>query len=560
MVEKSRIGFDLVGIGSLLKDRHLGVPIYQRSYSWQEDEIADYWTDLRSAFAKADPEYFLGTVVLTGEGLAGREAIIDGQQRIATTAILLAAIRDEYKARGDDRSPIIQSSYLADRDLDTGDIAPRLTLNSDDDSFFRRSIVSPEDDQDVERARRSHHYLAGAYAKLREYVKVAADDAGSEWAKKLSAWVFFVRDSVRVIVVDVPTEADAFLIFETLNDRGADLTIADLLKNYLFGRAGDRLDAVRDGWMQALGALDLTAEAGLFTVFLRHYWSSRFGATRERELYKSIKGHVTNAATAVSLVEDLQRAARFYSAMRSSDHEFWASYGNATRNNIETLLRLDLEQNRPLLLAAMQHFPKQELNKLLRGLVSWSVRGLIVGGIGGGVTERAYCMAAVKIRSGDLKTTEDVRAELSSIVPSDDEFERSFAVARVTRAALARYYLAALEARESGISDPELVANEDEEQVNLEHILPKNAGGEDWSAFSAEEAKAYVYRLGNMVLLAKGPNGRIGNKSWVVKKPVLEASQLALTKAAGERSEWTKAVIAARQQDLAEKALSTWPL
>src|SRR3954453_19740147 len=110
MVEKSRIDFALVGIGSLLKDRLLGVPIYQRSYSWQKDQISDYWSDLRSAFAKADPEYFLGTVVLTSEGLVGRHAIIDGQQRIATTAILLAAIRDEYKARGDDRSPIIQTT------------------------------------------------------------------------------------------------------------------------------------------------------------------------------------------------------------------------------------------------------------------------------------------------------------------------------------------------------------------------------------------------------------------------------------------------------------------
>lgn len=91
------------------------------------------------------------------------------------------------------------------------------------------------------------------------------------------------------MVLTVPTDADAYLIFETLNDRGADLTIADLLKNYLFGRAGTKLDAVRDGWMQVLGALDISAENALFTTFLRHYWSSKHGAIRERELYKSIK-------------------------------------------------------------------------------------------------------------------------------------------------------------------------------------------------------------------------------------------------------------------------------
>lgn len=559
MVEKSRIDFDLVGIGSLLKDRLLGVPIYQRSYSWGGDQIQDYWSDLRSAFAKSDPEYFLGTVVLTSEGLAARDAIIDGQQRIATTAILLAAIRDEYNQRRDDRSAIVQSSYLADRDLDTGDIAPHLTLNSEDDSFFRRLIIAPAGEDEVEIVKKSHDLLAEAYKQLREYVKATADDAGTEWHKKLSSWVAYVRDRVRVIVVDVPTEADAFLIFETLNDRGADLTIADLLKNYLFGRAGDRLDTVRDGWMQALGALDMTSEAALFTVFLRHYWSSKYGATRERELYKSIKEHVTNAPTAVALVEELQKAARYYSAIQSSDHEYWATAGTSARSNVETLLRLDLEQHRPLLLAGMQHFPEGELKHLLRSLVSWSVRGLIVGGIGGGTTEKAYCVAAVKIRQGAIKTVDEVRVELSPIIPTDEEFRRAFSVARVTRASLARYYLAALERLEAGTDEPELVTNEDEEQVNLEHILPKNARIEDWPQFTVDDAKAFAHRIGNMALLSRGPNGRIGNRTWAVKKPVLEASQLKLTQAAGAEDDWTKEIIQTRQSALADKAVVAWP-
>lgn len=559
MVDKSRIDFDLVGIGSLLKDRLLGVPIYQRSYSWEEDQISDYWSDLRSAFAKSDPEYFLGTVVLTAEGLADRHAVIDGQQRLATTAMLLAAVRAEYNERGDDRALIVQTNYLADRDLESGEVSPHLTLNSDDDAFFRALVIAGDDAAGVEQTKKSHEFVAKGYAQLRGYVKATADDAGTEWSKKLSDWVTYVKDKVRVIVVDVPTEADAFLIFETLNDRGADLTIADLLKNYLFGKAGGRLNEVRDGWMQAVGALDLTAEASLFTVFLRHYWSSKYGATRERELYKSIKEHVTNEAGAVSLVQELQKAATFYSAIQSSDHDFWAKRGTATRNNVETLLRLDLEQHRPLLLAAMQHFADAELQTLLRSLVAWSVRGLIVGGIGGGTTEKAYCQAAMKIRDGSAKTTDDVRKELSSIIATDDEFARSFEVARVTRASLARYYLLTLERQAQAVAEPELIANDDEEQVNLEHVLPKSAKHSDWPQFSEEEVKAFVHRIGNMGLLSKGPNGRIGNKPWSVKKPVLAASQLKLTKAAGAEATWSKEVIQKRQAELAKQAVKAWP-
>ena len=90
----------------------------------------------------------------------------------------------------------------------------------------------------------------------------------------------------------MPTESDAYVIFETLNDRGADLTIADLLKNYLYGRAQDKLEAVKKDWALALGALELTAADGKFVAFLRHYWSSLDGVTRERELYAAIQSKV----------------------------------------------------------------------------------------------------------------------------------------------------------------------------------------------------------------------------------------------------------------------------
>jgi hypothetical protein len=120
----------------------------------------------------------------------------------------------------------------------------------------------------------------------------------------LANWVEYLRESVRVIVVDVPTDADAFLIFETLNDRGADLTIADLLKNYLFRHAEDSLETVRDGWVRALGALEISAENSVFTSFLRHLWSSKYGATREKDLYASIKDRVTTRTQAIGLVRN----------------------------------------------------------------------------------------------------------------------------------------------------------------------------------------------------------------------------------------------------------------
>ena len=490
---------------------------------------------------------------------SSRKTIIDGQQRLATTSVLLAAIRDEFKNRGDTkRAEIVQHKYLSTSDLATASDVARLTLNSDDLNFFEQRVINGE--TLPQPTRPSHKLIQQALVYFAKETHKVADDAGLEWASRLSQWAEFLEHRVKAIVLEVPTDADAYLIFETLNDRGADLTIADLLKNYLFGHAGSKLDAVRDGWMMVLGALEISAENALFTTFLRHYWSSLHGAVRERELYRSIKDRVATETQVLDFIGKIQDGAVLYAALISSNHDYWDDFGGTVKENVETLLRLDLEQNRPLLLAALQFFTDAEKKTLLKSLVAWSVRGLIVGGIGGGTAEKAYCGAAVKIRGGAIKTTVELLAELSRIVPSDNDFAEAFAIARVPRATLARYYLIALENRHKGQKEPEFVPNSNEDQVNLEHILPKRASAADWGGqFNADERRDYVQRLGNMALLQKRPNGRIGNKAFSLKKPILKQSAFAMTAEVGTEDDWTKTTIKHRQETLAQLAIKVWP-
>lgn len=560
----SRFDFDLRGIGHELETRKLAVPIYQRDYAWGEedrDQVMDYWSDLTAAFSQGDDEeYFLGTVVLSKESRdhGDRETIIDGQQRLATTAILLSAIRDEYSDRGDaKRSEHIQSTYLSKYDLDSGADVPQLMLNADDGPFFMKRII---EGTAVDAERYSHELIDRCYTTLKEQVSSLAEAQGAGWPARLNALVGFVRNRVKIISVSVPTESDAFLIFETLNDRGADLTIADLLKNYLFGHSGPQLDSVRNAWVGTMSALELSASGGkLFTDFLRHYWSSRYGPTRERELYAKIKERVVTQAQAVEFAGDLQKASRLYSAILNSDHEVWAGLGTITREQVQALQMLRLEQNRPLLLALLQHFEEAELKKAMRRMVSWGLRGLIVGGIGGGTTEKAYSNAAVKVREGDIKNTDELLTELAAIVPSDEIFEAQFKTARVTQGRLARYMLIALERARNGESEPELVPNDREEEVNLEHVLPKNPNPNDWPDFGDDDQKEFLHRLGNMALLKKAENGRIGNEPFSTKKPILASSGLTWTQDAGAETEWTEAVIAERQERMSQHATATWP-
>ena len=88
--------------------------------------------------------------------------------------------------------------------------------------------------------------------------------------------------------------------------------------------------------------------------------------------------------------------------------------------------------------------------------------------------------------------------------------------------------------------------------------LPRR-GNADWNHFSAEEQKAFLNRLGNQVLLPATVNSKLGNSSYVVKKPALAAADFSLTKEAAKHASWGMAEIIARQQRLAELALKTWP-
>ena len=311
-MDTGRIAFGLRGIATELKERLLAVPVYQRSYAWTTDEIGEYWADLRGAFSDNVPEYFLGTIVLTtSSSSSSPETIIDGQQRLATTSILLAAIRDEFKSRGDaKRADIVQHKYLSTSDLATASEVARLTLNSEDVNFFEQRVINGK--TSPQPTRRSHELVLQALEYFEKETHKVADDAGPDWAPRLTQWADFLEHRVKAIVLEVPTDADAYLIFETLNDRGADLTIADLLKNYLFGHAGSKLDAVRDGWMMVLGALEISAENALFTTFLRHYWSSVHGAVRERELYRSIKDRVATETQVLEFIGQLQNGAALY--------------------------------------------------------------------------------------------------------------------------------------------------------------------------------------------------------------------------------------------------------
>jgi uncharacterized protein with ParB-like and HNH nuclease domain len=567
------IDYEAPGIGKMLETHSLAVPFYQRSYSWrarseaptsdtpdEKLQVVEYWADISSSF-ESRAKYFMGTVVLSRDGTEGRESVVDGQQRLATTSLLLAVARDKFRDEGEEKhANSIQQDYLARFDRQASADLPKLILNTEDRDFYGRCIIAG--DRSIEPKNHSQRLLLEAFAYLRERVDEFVARQGTNWRDKLNELVTWLVESLQIVSISVATEADAFMIFETLNDRGADLTIADLLKNYLFSKAGPRLDEVRDNWVRTLSNLDIDKVGNQrFTTFARHLLSSKYGRVRERDVYGRLKTIVQDSPSAVDFSQELKDASRIYFALLASDSDFWVDYAASTADAADVLVAMGLEQHRPLLLAVLTKFSRPEVEKFMPAMVSWALRGLVAGTLGAGSAETAFCDAAREVRSGAVTTAAEVLLQkgLDALVPTDAVFEPLFADWRTTRATLARYVLRSLELQRRGEPDPELVVNKDVEAVNLEHILPKGARVADWPQFTAEEKSLYVDRIGNMCLLQKGPNARIGNKPWSVKQPVLARSGLLLTSEAAVAPDWTAAVIVSRQSDLAKLAVLTWP-
>src|SRR5665213_945416 len=425
---------DLDPIGHALSDKRLSVPIYQRSYAWSEVHVIDLLQDLASAIDDSEEEYFLGSIVAT-TGKDDREEIVDGQQRLATTSILLAALRDFFFADGDtDRASDIERDYLATRDIRTQEKTPKLRLNETDNDFYLKRILSlPGDpDREILPTKVSHHRIAKAAEIAAKHVSTLAC-LGNKPTERLLELLDFISKRAKVIWVRVPDHANAFTIFETLNDRGLELAISDLLKNYLFLTAENRLAEVQAQWVAMIATLEAVENEAVVVGFIRHLWSSTHGATRERELYASIKKSINSKQGAVDFAKQLAAGAKLYAAMLNPDHDLWKKYGATARGHMGTISLLQMIQIRPLLLAVLDKFAVAEVRKTLKLMISWGTRFLITGGHGAGTLEKQYSDRAQEVRKGKITTTKALAAAMVGVVPTDKVFEMAFSNTSVSK-------------------------------------------------------------------------------------------------------------------------------
>lgn len=581
----STLQFENKGIGKLLRQGRLDVPPNQRSYAWGETHIRNLLQDLNEAITQGGKgdEYFLGTIVLIGrEGEA--PSIVDGQQRIATVTVLLARIRDHLNSIN--RQPVgsyIEETFLSNIDIKSEARVPRIKLNLEDNEFFKSEILPKQIPADAAKAakerkkfptpggvRPSNRRLIRASDMTREFVAdVIKHLPVDAQADQLIRWVEFIENNAAVLVVTVPDDVSAFRMFEILNDRGLKASQADILKNYFFSKAGARYPEAQLNWSELSNiihslATDESEEdgpdraGGRLVTYIRHLWVTTHGPTKERELAAQIRSEITNEPRTMQFLTNGNQAAQDYAALSSGRHPKWADYKPSTRQHIDTMAEhLRVKQIKPLMFAVATHFEPIEADKAFRLFVSWSVRFLVFGGRGG-MLDTQYSLRAKDVGTKHITKARELRDAMKSYVPSDAEFEAAFAVARVSRAYQARYYLRALENTTKQVSQPEYVPNESVADINLEHIMPLNAG-EEWDV-DDDLAETSQNLLGNMVLLKSNQNRDLGNLSFSEKRPIYAKSGYDLTKRVALYEQWTLEEIRDRQMKLAKLAIKTWTM
>src|ERR1019366_4375684 len=138
----------------------------------------------------------------------------------------------------------------------------------------------------------SHRLLNEAFAEAGRQIRaIVAGLDQKDHGDVLNRWVDFIESKALVILLRVPNAANAYRMFETLNDRGKRTSQSDLVKNYLFGRAGERVAEAQQKWASMRGALETMEDDDTTILFLRYALTAVRGFVREADVYEAVQNH-----------------------------------------------------------------------------------------------------------------------------------------------------------------------------------------------------------------------------------------------------------------------------
>ncbi len=541
-----------------MEEQQFRIPPYQRPYAWTSEQVDDLWDDLLD---NMDSGHLIGSLVLSSED-ESRPQVIDGQQRLTTLMLLLSCLREECHGRG--LTSLVQKidkRLIAD-DLAGGDDYFKFKTGAANWPVFRDVVLrGPLDSQrrgrdDFDKPTRSRNRpLIDNLARLRGHL---AAHLGRLPEADQPAWLErfhkFLMERVELVVIEVKTLSDAFLLFETLNDRGLQLSAADLLKSHLLGevakRASDEdVDAAAGEWDAMLD--DLGAQVDV-SRFLRHYLLSRHPKVQKDDIFGFFKQLVSSSG-ATAVLRDLRIAAGHYGDFEAPErvaHE-------PTRRVLIDLQTLRAVTCYIALLPARRYLSERDFLDLARLAEVLTFRYSSVVGLGTNEIERRYHEAARILVGSEGARLAESRAVLLAAMPDAEQFTVAFERLSMGRQYLLRYTLRKIEQSLSPGLEKEIKTSD---LVHIEHVMPQKLSAAWHESLGSDVARhaELVNRWGNLTLFFAGLNIPASNKAFAEKRIYYVDSQVELTKRLCAFNRWGVNEIEQRQRWLAGIAERLW--
>ncbi len=534
------------------------VPVFQRDYSWKTDNWTDLWEDIKILLSTGK-DHYMGAVVLQKIG-EKKFLVIDGQQRFTTLSVLALAVikkiqdlvdRNVEPVDNAERISELRRGFLGQKDPASLLYSSKLFLNENNDPFYQRNLLqllSPINERTlIDSDRLLWNAFIFFYNQLDE---LFPNPTGADLATFLSKKI---GDKTMFIKIEVEDELSAYTLFETLNYRGVDLTVTDLLKNYLFSLiSASDLRIAKDIWKRISTSVGIDR----FPVFLRHFWISRNSLVRQEQLFKTIRNDIKTNQQVFNLLNDLENYSDLYLALQDPYNILW----QGERERIKRIRELKLfgvKQQLPLLMVAKEKFSDQEFNKALKVISVISLRYNVIGSRQANKMEELYNSVSQKIFNNNITTAQQVFNDLRELYIADEDFKNDFSTLELysygRSKKLARYILFELENNlmQGGDRDYEL------DPATIEHILPENPTNEWDEDFPQIIQEKYIYRLGNYTLLEDHLNKDCETSPFNQKKIFYMKSQYILSNRINY-NDWNPNTLNVRQNDLARRATSIW--
>ncbi|MCA0379944.1 MAG: DUF262 domain-containing HNH endonuclease family protein [Actinobacteria bacterium] len=534
------------------------VPNFQRPYSWDIDELDDYWSDV----VLAQGDFFFGSTVTweseSRELFNNSYSIIDGQQRLTTSAIILSVIRDAF---------LLASESGGGADLDELRSQAKTQVNNtqrylvaEDDDGKKYPVIDRNEPNFKEVVQNPHAIPSGRkwngsarqIGVAREYFeamiqKVVEGKSLSETVETLKS----LRNNVlkaRLIQVELTSEEDGFLVFETLNTRGADLRLADLVKNLLVRGGATEVEdreTISERWERLVDRVQ--TEAGSMTSvdqFIWQSWNSRRPATTEAELYKKILELVTGSTEAhLRYLEELEFDSIAYQFLDDVglviDKSLLGSKSALAvpevAETIRALALFNVSVANSALLAVVRKFEKtalmrkKDLIAACRAIENFHFQftALTNSGSTGGTRGRynrfAVELEAAASRAAVQATVDAFRLRLKGSLPSPTATKKAFAQlfyapkARLTNAQKrrSRKQFVAYVLLRFAQHHNSMTLGQDLTAWTIEHIRPQSK--------SSREIESPEYSIGNLALLTSEANGELRDGDLAAKRPGLRS-------------------------------------